>query len=278
MVSIPSICESFRIRQPEPPHAEKTYHFDFKPNPGIIELLYDGKRYRLRRVFDTTYMFLDGLNWAVATIMKNDDIDGTIFFEKSMSDRFIYHDDCFVNRFKKSRTMKIGILTDMSWRKKYGVNHRRKINQIVGIASAITQTQFNFKIRIRKYINNSMFDTCQESIFKGLDLFKTFKKPKFLAHWHYVTDCYPKSNVVGLAYVGAVCNRNRYNIAISTDTWDTEATFIHEVGHIIGAKHGKNGIMGSGFPLRFHFNRKSEICPVINSKRRCMFHKRRLYN
>jgi len=94
-------------------------------------------------------------------------------------------------------------------------------------------------------------------------------------NWHLITDCHPPPGTVGIAYVGTLCNKHGYNVAVTSRTSTTWKVFAHEVGHSFNAQHSfeegqgtTGGIMdyGDGFLLGTNlvrFNpkyRRDEVC------------------
>merc|ERR1719336_1774069 len=100
-----------------------------------------------------------------------------------------------------------------------------------------------------------------------------------LGLWHLMTNCYPPSGTVGIAYVGALCHQ--YGVGWSNfirngGTWEVLA---HEIDHNFGAGHtfdfpnAVGGIMDYGDGLyqgvyQFHPVHRDEVCSEIQSSMR----------
>lgn len=103
--------------------------------------------------------------------------------------------------------------------------------------------------------------------------------------FHLLTDCYPPSGIVGMAYTRQLCNSNAVSLSTYTETrW---LTFAHEVGHNFGSRdafttpeeEGKvGGIMDYGdgtyydperkrTMFQFHPKHQEQMCEYMRSRK-----------
>eukprot|EP00808_Paulinella_micropora_P023459 g23646.t1 len=123
-------------------------------------------------------------------------------------------------------------------------------------------------------------NSCPMSISTQLDYFSSWASsnaPKGEGLWHLIDDCFPGAGIIGLAWIGTLCNSAR-NTGVSWYSRTMWLTVAHEMGHNFNAQHSfelgqgrTGGIMDYGdgklngeyqFDTRF---RKNEMCAMINS-------------
>ena len=196
--------------------------------------------------------------------------------------------------------MEIGIATDYSF---YQANNKdpvkalRTIESIVSNTSLVLEEQFNIELHIDTVILTKSVNTktptplagtigsCDETIIDKLREFQPWisqqikdNKVEPLAHWHLLSSCRDQTNIVGVAYGSTLCKSHHSGASFITSngSW---LTFLHEMGHIMGAGHPpwdviydkNNGIMGYGDRKyngvkQFSPDSIKEVCKVLKSR------------
>lgn len=203
--------------------------------------------------------------------------------------------NCFRNDNIK-HVLNIGIAVGSSlFRNKYNNNKQTAINSIANIinkANLIYGVQLNIILKVTSLYISSIdgnpswdsYNRCvrkQVNINNQLSLFKSWVRQNNLVDglWHLLDDCFAGSGVVGLAWVGTLCQtQSGYNTGISWWSRRHWITVAHEIGHNFGAQHSfengrgtTGGIMDYGnglFNGEYQFNtryRKYEVCKTINN-------------
>jgi len=195
------------------------------------------------------------------------------------------------------RELKLGIAVGTTlYRNKYGSSKQKTIDQIAEMISKTNLVyggQLNMLLKVDKLFiapvdgGNPSWDnynSCnphRTNINNQLKQFQSWA-PKTAAKgglWHLLDDCFAGGGVVGLAYVGTLCNTRRgSHTGISWWSGRHWLTFAHEIGHNFGASHsfeeGKGrtgGIMDYGngkLNGKYQFNtryRKNQMCRTVNN-------------
>lgn len=194
--------------------------------------------------------------------------------------------------------MKIGVVADKKAWDEDNAGVQTYMEQSVAEASFVYEKQMNIKLVIDNLHiyqtrsgltgneNNMNSESCQDddtSNFmekKLMDLQKFSRDQDLQSALHLFTGCGNGVGVIGIAWVGSLCNRDGYNTGVNQMIGsDTFLTFAHELGHNFGMYHPFNkeannpgdsgGIMDYGNGLLdgyYQFNkqyRSPEACPVL---------------
>jgi hypothetical protein len=204
---------------------------------------------------------------------------------------------CFAGD-RAQHSFKIGVATDYKAWQLYGTELQSMVEDIVGEASMVYENQMNLKLEIADlqiYTNSDpskqpdWVSGCKngDEVRQKLNQF-TFgwTPPSRQTVWHLFTGCGNSFGIVGVAYLGKICE-SRFNTGVNMlrgwrgsvveDTWDT---FAHELGHNFDADHtfeegqGRTGgIMDYGDGKLngvYQFNtkyRKAEMCRELSTKK-----------
>lgn len=205
--------------------------------------------------------------------------------------------NCFTNDAQR-RSFSIGIAIGSGLLQKQFQNDQSRLQNwlqgVVADTNLVYATQLNIRIEVvQLYIATGAESwdnpTCSKSIFDQLGTDNSspgltrWRPPSQQGLWHLLDDCFPGSGVIGLAYIGSLCEGRSngglsYNTGVSWYGRNTWLTFAHELGHNFNAQHtfqegqGRTGgIMDYGDGLlngEFQFNErysKSEVCQEIQS-------------
>jgi len=210
---------------------------------------------------------------------------------------------CYADDGKK-HVMKLGVAADVEAFKDIGnrKNLQRIMEQIVHESNIIYENQLNIQLQvgaIRIFESTNGAPTWATSSCGGkfmnnkLDQFRANAPslPK-MADWQLFTGCGTGSGVVGLAWVGTLCNSGGYNTGVNqliqyrgkdvpTVVDRSWRIFAHELGHNFHARHSfekgqgrTGGIMDYGdgkLKGVYQFNtefRKKEVCAHLRSRKR----------
>jgi hypothetical protein len=201
--------------------------------------------------------------------------------------------NCYSNdQVKRELTMGIGVGSTL-FKNRYGSSQQRAIDaisEIVSKTNLVYGSQLNLVFKITKVFiagvdgsaswdNYGQCNPHRMSINSQLSSFTSWARSQSggpYALWHCLDDCFAGSGVVGLAWVGTLCN-SRSPTGVSWYSRRHWLTFAHEVGHNFGASHSfeegqgrTGGIMDYGSGLlngEYQFNtkyRKNEMCRTVN--------------
>lgn len=196
-----------------------------------------------------------------------------------------------------TRKMKMGFAVDASYYELWNGDVdtiTTNIANIIAASNQIYEKQLNIYLQAESFHfetayggdtewNPSASDGCESSMEVLIPKFALWRSTSAQSGslTHLLTNCFPPPGVVGLAYIGVLCEL-RYGVGISTHSSSTWITVAHEIGHNFGAQHSfeegtgvTGGIMdyGSAEQLKidgeFQFNteyRKPEVCAEISSQ------------
>ena len=171
----------------------------------------------------------------------------------------------------------------------------REIQAVVAVSRVIYLAQLNVEIQLQDVVLASSASqppvnadpavpgTCDPSILNTLHTFAEWvvdaNQPRAGA-WHLLTGCYRVPGVVGMAYLGTLCDAD-FAASVSSSFATDDAsymwlTFAHEMGHVFGATHSfefgvgrTGGIMDYGngkvgSTVEFHPLKRPELCATLS--------------
>jgi hypothetical protein len=133
--------------------------------------------------------------------------------------------------------------------------------------------QFNIKIHVKHIMistdDQTLWDNpgCSLTIGQQFSQFRSAPKPSNQGIWHIIDACYKVGDAIGLGEIGIAC-RGNVNALTYVASSRAFTTFVHEIGHNLGAgHHSEPGIMGGAGVTKildgeFQFNAvsKDPIC------------------
>jgi len=197
-----------------------------------------------------------------------------------------YPNDDTINEFQ------VGVVLDNEAWKKHSEDVQEHITEAVAQASFVFEKQMHIRIKIGEF---KIFKSASGApayavgcpsanlMQTKLSQLRLGSGYSFMGSTHLFTGCGTDFSVVGLAYLGTICNANKYNTAVNQihdhRSENTFLIFAHELGHNFGGDHSfeeghgnTGGIMDYGdghLDGVYQFNtryRKAEMCDVMNRR------------
>jgi len=197
---------------------------------------------------------------------------------------------CFPNGDTVPQRLSVGFAVDVGyysiWRSTVGT--RQSVLDVLTNSNIIYLTQVNVflslgTLEIQTTLGGpayNQYPPCNTDMYWALNTFTTWRRSQTNEDnglYHLLTNCYPPPGVIGLAWVGVLCDKT-YGTGVSTYTSYLWRTVAHEIGHNFGAQHtfqegqGTTGSImdyGDGTlngEYQFHtYYSKNEICNEITS-------------
>ena len=178
---------------------------------------------------------------------------------------FVFNDTIMDNYqcYTSVKNVDIGILVDTNYYKLYRKTKHvlNNIEDLVQYSNDVLVSQFNIKLNIKHIAISKKWKQywdnieCKQNPFQLFDQFRNHRPLSTQEIWVLMSYC-PEHTTLGVAGIGgsfSMVNTNEY------------ITFLHEIGHNLGAKHHDDyGVMG---PVRYineilQFNKitKNDIC------------------
>jgi hypothetical protein len=163
----------------------------------------------------------------------------------------------------KARIITLATDADHEWYKKYGASSNAEIAALLNAAEAIFERDLGIRfalVRQHVYTGESPYVSSDST-----ELLTSFaRNPANPANLGFSPLTYDEDvdgkylftgkdligNVVGLSYVGAICwsSKNAYGLIQDTTPELNITTFMHELGHTLGASHDATDAVGIMYP------------------------------
>jgi len=190
----------------------------------------------------------------------------------------------------KVHEFKVGVVLDNEAWTRHSLDIEQHIADAIAQSSLVYEKQMNIRLTIGEFViyksaigapayavgcpDTNLMETKLNQLRQGSGY-------NFMGSTHLFTGCGTDYGVVGLAYVGTICNKYKYNIGVDQiHDYNSENTFLifaHELGHNFGGDHSfeegegtTGGIMDYGdghLNGVYQFNtkyRKAEMCETMN--------------